>query len=147
MRQLLRPILVTGFFCHNKLFPNAARARVILIDEHGNILLVRHWAGRRAAWSLPGGGVKKGELPAVAAQRELAEELGADFAIDRFEDLARLQVEYPAELYVVRCRRTELPPQPFNRHEIVTASWFTLADLPQRLSSVANQAIAELSKK
>lgn len=38
------------------------------------LLLVR--ASYRTEWNFPGGGIRRGELPEAAAQRELAEEIG-----------------------------------------------------------------------
>src|SRR5882672_5272255 len=38
------------------------------------LLLVR--SSYRVGWQLPGGGVRRGEMPEVAARRELAEEIG-----------------------------------------------------------------------
>lgn len=47
-------------------------ARVILIDPAGRTLLLRSGG----AWFTPGGGMERGETPAEAAARELAEETG-----------------------------------------------------------------------
>jgi ADP-ribose pyrophosphatase YjhB (NUDIX family) len=44
------------------------------VERDGNILLVRHSYAR--GWSLPGGGVKRGEPPVQAVLRELKEEVG-----------------------------------------------------------------------
>ena len=44
-------------------------------DASGRVLLVRHSYGL-GLWALPGGGLRPGEDPAVAAQREWQEEIG-----------------------------------------------------------------------
>ncbi|MDO8460003.1 MAG: NUDIX hydrolase [Nanoarchaeota archaeon] len=49
------------------------RATVIVEDEKG-ILLVSHSFGKRPNFMLPGGGIKRKELPLTAAVRELHEE-------------------------------------------------------------------------
>jgi 8-oxo-dGTP pyrophosphatase MutT (NUDIX family) len=46
---------------------------VVIRDEAGRLLLVRHVEGR---WQLPGGAVDPGETPAEAARRECMEEMG-----------------------------------------------------------------------
>lgn len=48
--------------------------RILLIDER-RVLLVSHWYAPWA-WTLPGGGVNKGETPEQAAIREAYEETG-----------------------------------------------------------------------
>jgi 8-oxo-dGTP diphosphatase len=50
-----------------------SRAQVIVHRDH-KILLVKHRHKGTEWWCLPGGGIDKGELPAEAALRELAEE-------------------------------------------------------------------------
>lgn len=51
-----------------------AGVRVILL-RHNRVVLVRHWL-TPGVWTLPGGGIKKGETPREAAIREIHEELG-----------------------------------------------------------------------
>lgn len=58
---------------------NRPSARVVMIDEHGAVLLIEindPLAAKPRHWITPGGGVEAGESPAGAAVRELAEETG-----------------------------------------------------------------------
>jgi 8-oxo-dGTP pyrophosphatase MutT (NUDIX family) len=52
---------------------------VVAFDEAGRVLLVRHSYGP-PIWALPGGGMSRNEEPALAAAREVREELGCELA-------------------------------------------------------------------
>lgn len=54
--------------------PTAMGVAGALFDPEGRVLLVRH--RYKPGWYLPGGGVNRGEPPAIAVLRELAEEAG-----------------------------------------------------------------------
>lgn len=55
-------------------------ARIVLLDEHRRILLIRAHdpsdAAKPAWWEIPGGGIDPGETSAQGARRELYEETG-----------------------------------------------------------------------
>lgn len=53
--------------------PRVEGVRVVALDDRGRVLLVRHGYGTRH-WMTPGGGLRRGEDPTLAAMRELREE-------------------------------------------------------------------------
>jgi len=57
------------------LAPVALGAHALIVDRSGKVLLARH--SYISGWSLPGGGVARGEPPVHALLRELGEEIGA----------------------------------------------------------------------
>ena len=59
--------------------PRRASVLMAAFDEGGRVLLVRHSYGP-LVWALPGGGIDRGEEPALAALREFREELGCGLA-------------------------------------------------------------------
>ena len=56
--------------------PHHIGALVAVWAAHDRLLVVRQ--SYRPAWTLPGGGVRRGETPGAAAVRELAEEVGLE---------------------------------------------------------------------
>ncbi|RZK02261.1 MAG: NUDIX domain-containing protein [Novosphingobium sp.] len=55
--------------------PRIHGCRVLAFDAAGRVLLVRHSYGS-GNWMAPGGGLRRGEDPLLAAERELGEEVG-----------------------------------------------------------------------
>ena len=106
-------------------------ASVIAQDLDGQVLLVRHSYGPNG-WALPGGGVKRGEQPAIAAARELREETGCAANGIRLLDVVHEQLSYAAHTeHVFTCRVDEVPKA--DGREIVEARFFPLHSLPEPL--------------
>jgi ADP-ribose pyrophosphatase YjhB (NUDIX family) len=57
-------------------------AYAVILDKEDRLLLA-HWnEGRRAAWTMPGGGREAGEDPESAVRREVREETGYKVAVE-----------------------------------------------------------------
>lgn len=134
-----------GFFVYNKVF-TVPRPRVVLRDDVGRVLLVRHWGSWRT-WSLPGGGAKRGETIEMAAQRELWEELGLTVDVSQLRHLATVAADYVAPIFILSISPAEIPEQPYNRAEIAAVQWCHLDALPPHLTQVARKALAVLAKQ
>lgn len=113
---------------------------VILTNLSGHVLLLRHSYGEKV-WSLPGGGLKRGEDPLEAARREVREELGIELA--RLEPVAILEevlsgAPHSAHIFTGVCDRS---PQP-DRREVIEARFFLSHSLPEPLGRITRERLA-----
>jgi len=120
--------------------PDADGARALIL-RNGKVLLIKSL--NVPYWTMPGGGVDRGELPEDCVLRELHEEL----------DLKNLNVEYKLGEYytdyegkkgTVSIFIITAPDDYFAvQWEIADAQWFLLEDLPQHMSPATLRRIAE----
>lgn len=111
------------------------RVRVIVENEQNEILLIVNVLRKRTIWTLPGGGVDRGETPAEAAKRELYEETGIDAPLSHFHYLRTLhrsesQLAFSAPIFYVAVQKKSLPETPHNPREIAHIGWFKRDALP-----------------
>ena len=102
---------------------------MLALDAQGRVLLVRHAYGP-PKWMPPGGGMKRGEDPIPASQRELAEELGCTLANPRVVAQSVDTLHGAGNvLHIVagQCLGTPRPDQ----REIIEARFFAPDALPQ----------------
>jgi putative (di)nucleoside polyphosphate hydrolase len=71
---------------------------VILVNRHGWVFVAARIDNPADAWQMPQGGIDKGEDPAVAALRELEEEIGTGKAEIVAESESWYQYDLPPEL-------------------------------------------------
>ncbi|HUN35887.1 MAG TPA: NUDIX domain-containing protein [Trebonia sp.] len=110
---------------------------VLLVDEAGRVLLVRH-AGHDDGWAILGGAVEPGESPAAAAVREAREEIGVDVQLVRLLDVLGgpdYEVTYPngdqvAYVTAVYEARVAGGSPVVSDGELSELAWFGIADLP-----------------
>jgi 8-oxo-dGTP pyrophosphatase MutT (NUDIX family) len=96
------------------------------------VLLVKHTYGHRG-WDFPGGSLKRGEAPQLAASREMSEELGV--GIDDWALIGRLVTGFDHRREQIHCFRAELPDPSLelDRGELDAADWFPRDHLPSDL--------------
>jgi len=132
-----------------KLYMNEkhVRARVLIVNEEKEILLVRSWLGHQK-WTLPGGGIKRGETAAEAAAREVHEETGLRIPQDHLRELGMFtndtneKYTYTVACYGVTVAKREPRLARRRRLEMLEISWFPLAHLPENISSTVGKALA-----
>ena len=109
---------------------------VIVVDDQGRLLLVRH-TGDRDGWAVPGGAVDIGESPAQVAVREIREETGLQISQLQLLDVlggTHYEVTYPngdRVAYVTAVYQARIAggiPVP-DLEEISQLGWFTPAQL------------------
>lgn len=109
--------------------PQLTGCAVIISDHAGSILLMRHSYGPQV-WSLPGGGVGKGEDPAAAAHREIREEVGIELSrvslVTVLEDTIS-GAPHTTHLYAAT---TDQYPRA-DRREVLEAKFFPRHSLPE----------------
>jgi 8-oxo-dGTP pyrophosphatase MutT (NUDIX family) len=116
--------------------PETGGVTVIAIDRQDRVFLARHSYGS-GKWTLPGGGLGRGEDPFACARREMREELGV-----ALEDV-ELAAQFEETLYGSRHRafvftaRFAGEPKVDGR-EVIDSGWFALDALPPDLVSFAD---------
>lgn len=106
------------------------RTRIVVCSGN-NIVVVKDWLGD-GAWKLPGGGLHKGEDPAVGAARELYEETGLYIQSDQLKPIEvkfskqENKKTYPC-FYVILPYQLDLKVKAMN--EIVDICWMPIDEL------------------
>lgn len=120
-----------------------AGVAVLLQDDDGRILLVRHTYGPQG-WALPGGGLGQGEDPAQAARREMREELGCKLnCLEPLQVVEEVLSSGPHMAHLYTARPASAPRA--DLREIAEVRWLALAELPAfPLTRVTRRRLAEL---
>lgn len=125
--------------------PTIIGVRVIVRDDEGRLLVVRHRYGRDVL-HLPGGGVKRGESLAHAAARELGEEGGVEVdpsALVLFG--AYTGFREGSTNHVVVFEAPAWSPGSVHAFEIAETLWVDPTDESLRLSGGTRRRMAEVA--
>jgi 8-oxo-dGTP pyrophosphatase MutT (NUDIX family) len=121
--------------------PRRSSVNVVVINDDGRVLLVRHSYGP-PVWSLPGGGIDRGEDPEKAAMREVREELGCGLAGLTAIDASEERIAGSRDLQHVFAARLEGTPVPDMR-EIVAVAFADPENLPDSCGRRTRERIAQ----
>lgn len=142
--RLLSPFAAVGLRAYSYL-TRTPRARLVVRNENGQVLLVQNWLGG-GRWGLPGGGVERGEAPVEAAVRELEEEVGIVREANEAQSLFTIDSSGHKEVvFSLSVTAESIPNQLPNRFEIKEAAWFALDELPP-LESLAERVMGRLKE-
>lgn len=129
---------------------NSHRVRAVVICR-GQILLQRSYWGTQA-WSLPGGGVSRGEDPEAAAARETLEETGVEVSAGQLRTIGARRLPSGAawpqvDATFLHATLTEQQVPRVTHHlEVIEARWFPLDQLPDQRSKTVDVGLQFLSK-
>ena len=130
-----------GYPIFRILIKGTHRAYVVIIHKD-TVLVTKNWLGFQKKWRLPGGGVHRGESAAVAAQRELVEELGISVESNDFVRLNDLPINaqygYTYDLFMINVANK--PRMRIDNREIITALFVPRTQLS---TDVLSEELAE----
>jgi 8-oxo-dGTP pyrophosphatase MutT (NUDIX family) len=146
---ILSPFAIWAFRIYTRI-TGQERARLLVFNERGELLLLRSAIGHGQRWSMPGGGINRGETPVRGAARELFEETGIKIDPEQLTPVAVLRhpevaTTFVMHLYTVTVHTADLPSKLHNPLEIIETAWFALEHLPERRSPYIAPALAKLS--
>ena len=125
--------------------PQLRGCTVIASDIEGRLLLVRLSYGPDM-WSLPGGGIRRGETPEDAARRELREETGCEaHATTLLGVHDETSFGAPCRVHVFATRISNVPAP--DRREVIETRLFPPHSLPEPLSAKTRKRLALLSRQ
>jgi 8-oxo-dGTP pyrophosphatase MutT (NUDIX family) len=114
-----------------------------IFNSSGEVLLVRHRYGSQS-WMFPGGGVRKGEAPAVALQREVFEELRLVLPEPILVGFyTTYQQKTSGTVYLFKC--TMVDELIRTNYELKEAAYFAMTNLPENVSPATSRRLGELA--
>jgi 8-oxo-dGTP pyrophosphatase MutT (NUDIX family) len=143
MRILLAPLYRLRRLVWRVLRPHTRGVKVMVFNDAGELLLVRHSYGRTDQFMLPGGGIRPFEAPEAAAVREVREELGCALDGLAFVSLHAATQEGKRDTVHLYSAHAAGPVR-VDGFEIDEARFFPLDALPPSVSPATLRRVAEL---
>jgi ADP-ribose pyrophosphatase YjhB (NUDIX family) len=117
-------------------------AGVIVSDERGRVLLLRHVLRGGSGWGVPGGFIAAGEQPEDAVRREVREETGLALEevalafVRTHEHVRQVEIIFRGRM------RSDAVARLHKSFEIDRADWFALDALPEGIDRDQRRVIA-----
>lgn len=110
--------------------PKTFGVKVLLRDDAGHFLVVRHSYSDPTRWGLPGGGYRPGrETPAEAGAREVAEELGLTLNPSNLAELETVTTTLEAKRDTLTLLTATTPTSPVTLSpELAETRWISSID-------------------
>ena len=105
-------------------------AGAVILNDKGEVLLLKHRFRPGSGWGLPGGFMEKGEQPIDALRRELREEIGLE--VDDVKVFAARSFRKPKQVEVLFRGRANAQVKS-RTMEVERAEWFAIDSLPEGL--------------
>lgn len=113
--------------------PDRMHDVTLFITNGARIALIRKPHFDEGVWRPPGGGIKRGEDPVAAMEREAYEETGLAVVVRRYlvlaEALFLFDPQVPWRTHVFHCTTADEELEPRDTVEIAAARWGTLEEL------------------
>jgi 8-oxo-dGTP pyrophosphatase MutT (NUDIX family) len=120
------------------------RTRVIIVHNQ-RVLVLRDWLGT-GAWSLPGGGLHRGEDPHTGAIREVQEEAGVVLVAEQLHELGKYKIRSSGTTTKYEVFWVELADEPvlqLKAGEIAAAQWIPLDEVSDAFLSSSTLALLQ----
>ncbi len=147
--KVISPLMIAGLRAYS-LVTRRPRARVVLMNERAEVLLMKGVIAHNDHWTLPGGGVGFRESSLHAALREVHEETGIRLATGDLTFVRRVEkpefgLPFAADVFTGRCAAGALPDTIHNPYEVAAIEWFPVASLPPDTGRLARKLVREVS--
>jgi 8-oxo-dGTP pyrophosphatase MutT (NUDIX family) len=107
-------------------------ARVLVVNQSGRVLAVRHSGEHTSHYCFPGGKVEEAEKPKAAASRELYEELGIKVSKRKLRHCLTAEFDFGGEVWTgffYICTYTGKRPTVMEYPKILSARFYSIAAL------------------
>ena len=113
-----------------------------LVEHEGKFLLVRlNYSHKR--WTIPGGGVHRGESPSNAAVREIREETGLTINDPQHIGTYTMEIDFKHDTVDVYFARTQDKVLVADGFEVCDVAWFAQDELPVERSPQVEKIISK----